>query len=139
MELRRDILCQQRKADTVATGITEMAAMIRQEKPIDDLPAKLKLSPGGMLDIEFFAQYLVLAHAANHGELLQPTRVIDILAKAVQLNLIEQETGSLLTNAYRQLTVHRKLWELRQVNDQMPLTQQQLTQTQQAIQQIMGA
>ncbi|HAC35025.1 MAG TPA: bifunctional [glutamate--ammonia ligase]-adenylyl-L-tyrosine phosphorylase/[glutamate--ammonia-ligase] adenylyltransferase [Gammaproteobacteria bacterium] len=139
LELRRDILCQQRKADTVATGITEMAAMIRQEKPIDDLPAKLKLSPGGMLDIEFFAQYLVLAHAANHGELLQPTRVIDILAKAVQLNLIEQETGSLLTNAYRQLTVHRKLWELRQVNDQMPLTQQQLTQTQQAIQQIMGA
>jgi glutamate-ammonia-ligase adenylyltransferase len=65
-------LRQRRDPHATARAVREMRALIAQEKP----PAgawDLKLSPGGLVDIEFVAQYLQIAAAADGGPLRQNT------------------------------------------------------------------
>ena len=52
---------------TVA-DVREMRELMERERPAKG-PWDLKLSPGGMVDIEFAAQFLQLAHAAEGGPL----------------------------------------------------------------------
>ncbi|TCT08708.1 glutamate-ammonia-ligase adenylyltransferase [Tepidamorphus gemmatus] len=49
--------------------IVEMRERIQREKGSDD-PWEIKLVRGGLIDIEFIAQYLQLAHAADNPEIL---------------------------------------------------------------------
>ncbi len=58
----------------------------------------LKLAPGGLLDVEFIAQYLALAHGFDAPG-LRVTATRDILAAAARSRLIEAETAEFLLNA----------------------------------------
>jgi len=55
-----------------ATDVREMRDLMEQERPAKG-PWDLKLSSGGLVDIEFAAQFLQLAHAAEGGPLRQNT------------------------------------------------------------------
>ena len=55
------------RAQTVA-DVREMRALIARERPPQG-PWDLKLSPGGLVDVEFAAKYLQLLHAAEGGPL----------------------------------------------------------------------
>jgi glutamate-ammonia-ligase adenylyltransferase len=48
----------------LAKAVRDMRALIAKEKGEDD-PWNLKLAAGGLLDIEFIAQFMVLAHGAE--------------------------------------------------------------------------
>jgi glutamate-ammonia-ligase adenylyltransferase len=52
----------------LAREVREMRALIAQEKPASGL-WDMKLAPGGLVDIEFAAQFLQLAHAPEGGPL----------------------------------------------------------------------
>lgn len=65
------ILRRERKAATVAAAVLEMRSLIAREKGEGD-PWDLKLAVGGLTDLDFLAQFLILAHAARHPELLVP-------------------------------------------------------------------
>jgi glutamate-ammonia-ligase adenylyltransferase len=52
----------------IAKDVREMRALIAQEKGDGD-PWNLKLAKGGLIDVEFIAQYLVLRHGATHPTL----------------------------------------------------------------------
>ena len=55
-----------------ATDVREMRALVKQERP----PANfwdMKFSDGGLIDIEFVAQYLQIANGENGGPLCQNT------------------------------------------------------------------
>jgi glutamate-ammonia-ligase adenylyltransferase len=59
-----DVLLSKADAQKIAKDVSEMRALIEQEKP----PASiwdLKLIPGGLIDIEFIAQYLRLVASTN--------------------------------------------------------------------------
>jgi glutamate-ammonia-ligase adenylyltransferase len=57
-----------REPRKTAAAVREMRALIETEKPATGL-WDLKLAPGGLVDIEFAAQFLQLVHAAQGGPL----------------------------------------------------------------------
>jgi len=76
-----------------------MRDLIAQEKG-DSNRFDLKLAAGGLIDIEFLAQYLVLNHAAEYGERFD-TRTDTILAQSRDLGLIGETDGTRLLAAHR--------------------------------------
>ncbi|MFN3513643.1 MAG: bifunctional [glutamine synthetase] adenylyltransferase/[glutamine synthetase]-adenylyl-L-tyrosine phosphorylase [Phenylobacterium sp.] len=61
-----------RQRRRTAADVREMRELMERERPPKG-PWDLKLSPGGLVDIEFAAQFLQLAHAADGGPLRQNT------------------------------------------------------------------
>jgi glutamate-ammonia-ligase adenylyltransferase len=61
----------------------------------------LKHDRGGMVDIEFAVQYLVLAHAHRHAALLANRGNIGLLSIAADLELIDPELAQACAAAYR--------------------------------------
>ena len=62
--------------------------------------ARLKLDAGGIVDIEFVVQYLVLAHANEHPELTQWPDVIRLLETLQQCGVVARNTAETLSEAY---------------------------------------
>jgi glutamate-ammonia-ligase adenylyltransferase len=60
----------------------------------------LKFAAGGLVDIEFIAQYLQLAHAAQTPEILD-TSTARVLDKAWRLGLLATEDAEVLRGAVR--------------------------------------
>ncbi|QXL84054.1 bifunctional [glutamate--ammonia ligase]-adenylyl-L-tyrosine phosphorylase/[glutamate--ammonia-ligase] adenylyltransferase [Comamonas sp. NLF-1-9] len=63
----------------------------------------VKHSRGGMVDVEFAVQYLVLAHSREHPELRENKGNIGLLERAEQAGLLPAGVGHAAANAYRQL------------------------------------
>jgi len=89
----------------IARGGREMRGMIAKDKGEGDR-WDLKYAAGGLIDIEFAAQFLVLVHAAKHPTIVE-TNTVRVLEKAQALNLINAADGELLRAAaklYHDLT-----------------------------------
>ncbi len=71
----RDILCRERDRDAVRGAVADMRRRLRSEKGTTD-PWDLKTAEGGIIDLEFIAQYLQLVHAAAHPDILSPTTAV---------------------------------------------------------------
>jgi glutamate-ammonia-ligase adenylyltransferase len=61
----------------------------------------LKHDPGGMVDVEFAVQYLVLAHAARYPGLTRNAGNIALLALAGELGLVPADVAAAAADAYR--------------------------------------
>ena len=97
--LIREILCLKRDPRKVADDVREMRRMIAAEKGEDDR-WDLKYVKGGLVDIEFIAQYLSLVHAAAHPEVLD-TNTVRTLERAQSLEILNAADGELLRSAAR--------------------------------------
>ena len=86
----------------LAKDVREMRALIAQEKGDAD-PWNLKLAKGGLLDIEFVAQYLVLRHAAKAPELRQ-IGVAQTLRAAARLGLAPPRCADVLIEGHKLLS-----------------------------------
>jgi glutamate-ammonia-ligase adenylyltransferase len=102
-EIRIEILCQQRD---LAKLREEVVAM--RQKMIDAHASKsasefgLKHDPGGIVDVEFIVQYLVLGHAHRHPDLTSNLGNIALLRIAGKLGLIDRQQAEAAGNAYRE-------------------------------------
>jgi glutamate-ammonia-ligase adenylyltransferase len=70
------------------------------------VPADLfdfKHSVGGMIDLEFAVQFLVLAHAHAHPALQDNVGNIALLSRAEKVGLLPSGVGSDAADAYREL------------------------------------
>jgi glutamate-ammonia-ligase adenylyltransferase len=79
------------------------ARMRDARKPVEDGLFDIKHGDGGLVDIEFMVQYLVLRCAARHAEILAARgniALLDALAKAGELNAAHAQV---LMDAYRHL------------------------------------
>jgi glutamate-ammonia-ligase adenylyltransferase len=81
-----------------AKDVREMRELLERERPPKD-DWDLKLSPGGLVDIEFAAQFLQLAHAADGGPLLANTA--EALAAFRRTHLAPAEPLAALERAWR--------------------------------------
>jgi glutamate-ammonia-ligase adenylyltransferase len=63
----------------------------------------VKHSAGGMMDVEFAMQYVVLAESARHRELLANAGNIALLQRAEAAGLLPPGTGQAAAGAYREL------------------------------------
>jgi [glutamine synthetase] adenylyltransferase / [glutamine synthetase]-adenylyl-L-tyrosine phosphorylase len=95
----RDVLCAPRDAATTAADVVEMRRAIAQEKG-DAARWDLKYAAGGLIDIEFIAQYLQLVHAAAVPDILD-TATVAVLEKAARLGLLAVEDAEVLRPAAR--------------------------------------
>jgi [glutamine synthetase] adenylyltransferase / [glutamine synthetase]-adenylyl-L-tyrosine phosphorylase len=95
----RDALCRKRDAAKVAADVVDMRAAIAKEKGDAD-PWDLKYAVGGLIDIEFVAQYLQLVHAAAAPEILD-TATARTLEKSARIGVLKPEDAAVLRPAVR--------------------------------------
>jgi glutamate-ammonia-ligase adenylyltransferase len=95
----RNVLCRARDAQSVAADVAEMREAIATEKG-DSEKWDLKYVAGGLIDIEFIAQYLQLVHAADKPEILD-TSTARVLEKAWRLGVLTTEEAEVLRPAVR--------------------------------------
>ena len=68
----RDVLTRHRDPAEVLRDVASMRTRLQREKPAACFWA-LKMTRGGIVDIEFIAQFLALAHAAENPDILTPS------------------------------------------------------------------
>ncbi len=76
-----------------------MRRAIAEEKGENDI-WDLKYAAGGVIDIEFIAQYLQLIHAADKSDLLNVSTV-QVVANAAALGILSQSDADTLRRAAR--------------------------------------
>ncbi len=62
----------------------------------------IKQDAGGIIDVEFLVQFLVLSHAKQHPELTKNIGNIALLRLLASLNIIEDEIAENVVIAYRE-------------------------------------
>lgn len=95
----RGILTRPRDAAIIASDVAEMRRAIALEKGEDDV-WDLKYAAGGMVDIEFIAQYLQLVHAASKPDILN-VNTQRVLENARRLGVLSQSDVDILRPAAR--------------------------------------
>ena len=101
--LRRRVLCQPRDLATLRAEVLAMREKMRAGHPNRSDLFDLKHDPGGLVDVEFAVQYLVLAHACRHPELLDNVGNIALLKRAGELGLLAPDIADAAADAYRNL------------------------------------
>jgi glutamate-ammonia-ligase adenylyltransferase len=98
---RAAILARPREAAPLAAEVLKMRQKMIDGHPNTSALFDLKHDRGGMVDIEFIVQYLVLAHAHNRPELLRNAGNIALLRLAGALGLIDAALAGAVADAYR--------------------------------------
>lgn len=99
--IREKVLCQPRDEVKLKQEIISMRKKMHDAHPNRSALFDLKHDAGGMIDIEFMVQYLVLRHAAQYQQLTADIGNIALLRLAGSLNLIDQHLSSAVADAYR--------------------------------------
>lgn len=95
----RTTLVKKRDPGALQADVRTMRALIAREKGETDF-WNTKLVAGGLLDVEFIAQYLVLRFAETSPSLLLHAPPA-IIAEACRLGLLDDTAGGLVLAAYR--------------------------------------
>jgi len=100
-EIQR-ILCRQRDAATLSKDVRDMRDRLAKEKSTSCF-LSLKYFPGGLLDIEFIVQYLVLKHAYMYP---------NIIASGTEATLKKLHEHDLITlPQFKQLSSACRVWQ----------------------------
>lgn len=104
----RAILTRRRKPAKVAAAVAEMRALIAREKG-EKNAWDLKLALGGLTDLDFLAQFLVLAYSCDHPGLLARDTA-SIFTAAREAGLLAGADAAALEHAAR-LIGDVQLWQ----------------------------
>lgn len=99
--LRRDLLQSERDPARLAAEVLAMRQKMADAHPNRSGLFDLKHDRGGMVDIEFIVQHLVLAHSRAHYELTGNLGNIALLHMAGALGLIPADLAQRVADAYR--------------------------------------
>ena len=100
--IRETILTRVREPRALAAEITAMREKLHAAHPNKSQLFDVKHDRGGMIDIEFAVQFMVLAHAHRHRDLTANLGNIALLRMAAGHGLIEPELAERCRNAYRE-------------------------------------
>jgi glutamate-ammonia-ligase adenylyltransferase len=99
--IRERILRRERDPAALGRDIIAMRDKMHAAHPNRSGLFDLKHDHGGMIDIEFTVQFLVLAHSRRHPELTKNLGNIALLRMAAELGLIDPDLAEKARNAYR--------------------------------------
>jgi glutamate-ammonia-ligase adenylyltransferase len=102
-DARRAVLSARRDAGKLRDEVRAMRDKVKSARPVKDGLFDVKHSDGGMMDAEFAVQYLVLAQAHRHAQLLDNVGNIALLQRAEALGLLPAGVGTDAADAYREL------------------------------------
>lgn len=98
---RREILMMPRTQDEARASVLEMRRKMLDGHPNRTALFDIKHDRGGMVDVEFIVQLLVLTHSAEHPELVNNFGNILLLEKAADLGLTDPAVSAPAVRAYR--------------------------------------
>jgi glutamate-ammonia-ligase adenylyltransferase len=137
-QIRQEILKRPRAPEPFAQQVRSMRDKMTAGHPNTTALFDLKHDHGGMVDLEFVTQYLILVHAGQYPELLQNLGNIALLQLAGHLGLIPIALAQRASDAYRNL--RRRQHEVRlQGADKARVEQDQLLEERRAVQELWEA
>lgn len=101
--IRKAVLCQPRDLVALRREIIGMRQKMHDGHPNNTELFDIKHDKGGMVDIEFMVQFLVLAHATHHPELTANSGNLALLEQSSRLGLIDGKQSLEVQNIYRDL------------------------------------
>lgn len=101
--VRFEVLSQKRDVDVLRHEILEMRRKVHAGHPNPSSNFDLKHDAGGMVDIEFIVQFLVLAFSNMHAQLIGNLGNIALLRIAGEVGLIKASIAGQVGDAYRLL------------------------------------
>ncbi len=116
-KIRQQVLCQKRDLATLRKEILDMRQKMHDGHPNVSGLFDIKHDSGGMVDIEFIVQFLVLAYAHLYPQLTANAGNLALLKLAGELGLIPLDVAEQTRTLYRTLrqTQHRM-----RLNNQTP-------------------
>ena len=126
-QIRAAVIAAPRDPAELRNEIVNMRNRVRRAHPVKAGQFDVKHSPGGMIDVEFVMQDLVLCHSGAHPELIANTGNIALLERAEVLGLLPPGVGHAAASAYREL---RRVQHRARLNEEptqlaMPALQEQ--------------
>jgi glutamate-ammonia-ligase adenylyltransferase len=102
-EIREAVLRRDRSAqeDALKAEVLKMRQRMHEAMPNRSALFDLKQDTGGMIDIEFIVQYLVLRYASVHPQLTANAGNIALLHRSGELGLIDPDLAAATADAYR--------------------------------------
>ncbi|RPH60376.1 MAG: bifunctional [glutamate--ammonia ligase]-adenylyl-L-tyrosine phosphorylase/[glutamate--ammonia-ligase] adenylyltransferase, partial [Burkholderiales bacterium] len=113
-QIRRAALSQRRDLAKLRDEVIAMRRKMLEGHPNRSEQFDLKHDRGGMVDIEFLVQFLVLAHSCDHRPLLDNAGNIALLGRAAGFGLIDADLARRTADAYRR---YRKLQHKLKLDD----------------------
>jgi glutamate-ammonia-ligase adenylyltransferase len=101
--VREAVITAERDAQGLRAEIHAMRDKVRAAHPVRGAQFDIKHSAGGMVDIEFVVQFLVLSQSRHHPELLANAGNIALLQRAQACALLPAPMGEQAAQAYRSL------------------------------------
>jgi len=100
-EVKRAVISQPRNEEELKKQVVEMRIKMRKHLlKVGDGEFDIKQSIGGITDIEFMMQYLVLRHAAEKPKMQIWSDNVRIISRCMAEGLISEKLGSALTDSY---------------------------------------
>ena len=99
--IRIEVMTKQRDLSRLKTEVQSMREKMRSAQNIEANMFDIKHSVGGIIDVEFLVQYLVLAHAKKYPQLTGNIGNIGLLRLLASLQIIELELADKVVLAYR--------------------------------------
>ncbi|WP_283150279.1 bifunctional [glutamate--ammonia ligase]-adenylyl-L-tyrosine phosphorylase/[glutamate--ammonia-ligase] adenylyltransferase [Silvimonas soli] len=118
-QIRIDILRRARDLPTLSAEVVAMRQRMLETHPA--LPEDVKHCRGGIVDVEFMVQYLVLGFAAQYPDLTANRGNIALLATAATHGLIDTSAAEAARYCYREL---RRLQHRGRLNGHKPNTEE---------------
>ncbi len=113
--IRQGVVASKRDALSLKTEIIAMRQKVRSAHVIKSDQFDVKYSPGGMVDVEFAVQFLVLCHAAQYPELADNMGNIALLLRAQSCGLLPGAIALGAADGYREL---RRLQHRARLNEE---------------------
>ena len=115
--VRRAVLAAPRDAVALRGEVQAMREKLAAAHAVPEDVFDVKHSAGGMLDVEFTVQFLVLAHSREHPELQPDVGNIALLQRAETAGLLRAGVGMAAADAYREL---RRAQHLARLDERAP-------------------
>lgn len=119
-QIRHGVLCAARDPTALATEIVAMRGRMHKAHKVPNGLFDVKHSEGGMIDVEFAVQFLVLSQSCKHSGLLANVGNIALLERAQQAGLIAAPLGTNAAQAYRALRAAQHLARLDEAGPTAP-------------------
>jgi glutamate-ammonia-ligase adenylyltransferase len=100
-KIRIEVMTQPRDLIQLKTEVQSMREKMRSAQHIEATMFDIKHSVGGIIDVEFLVQYLVLAYAKQYPQLAGNIGNIGLLRLLASLNIIDQDLADKVVLAYR--------------------------------------
>ena len=118
--VREEVINAPRNHNALKDEIIAMRNKLSAARPVKPDMFDVKHSAGGMVDVEFTVQYLVLAFASQHPALLANVGNIQLLERSEQAGLLPAGVGVAAGNAYRALRKAQHQARLDELATQIP-------------------